>query len=82
MSESDISRAMEAVRATIAQAALVTAEQLKVFEGTVVEYDRTRLPQAMVECTTEYDYAELPAPMRATLEEWCEQFNEWARRNR
>ena len=46
--------------------------------GQIIQRDSTRLPQAMVESTTEFDYHELPDALREGLEEWCALFTRWA----
>ena len=46
--------------------------------GEVIERNPDALPQAMIECTTEFDYAELPDDLQADLKDWCERFTRWA----
>ena len=46
--------------------------------GAVIAPDPDRLPAAMVESTTEFDWAELPESLRDSLRDWCRAFSDWA----
>lgn len=54
-----------------------------VIEGVVVERDHTRLAQAMLEGTTEFDFAAgpyaIPDELRERLVQWCADLDAWDR---